>query len=226
MASDRKIIDLTPVQITAANAAISTLLGIFIPILVGLSKADRKRLRKMAAKRTGYVDSIFAALSANLGIIPASFEIARFTIDKSSRSSLILLYNTLTNIVELLSDSIMILGHQNMDDADAGLKILKEEAAHNDVIKTVLDAILDANKTPRIDHPIVGVAASGTVTVVVKAGMRFSNVGSTSFTLFKGTLITGGVLVAPGDSFVIPVGWTSMRIVNMSATTEGNYKLV
>jgi len=219
----RQHINLTGAQVTSLNAAITIIMGILIPILVALSKAERESLRKMGEKRTGYVNEIWNALDANPTIIPDSYDMADFTLDRSSGTELTSLYNTLVNLTDLLSDSIMILGNQNMGDADAGLELLKSESKHNATVKTVLDAILAGHKNPRIARPEISVPAGGSVSTDVTKGSRFANHGTTVFTLFKGVLTTGGVTVGPGDSVLIADGWNTIRIENMSGTTAGTY---
>src|SRR5476651_1567538 len=108
----RQHINLSVVQKTALNAAIATILGILIPILIALSEEERQHLRKMGEKRTGYVSRIYDVLAGNTTIIPDTFVMADFTADRDSSTDLTGYFNTFQNLCDLLSDSIMILGNQ------------------------------------------------------------------------------------------------------------------
>ncbi len=223
----RVSIILTPAEIASLEAAITTIKGIVIPKLVNLSKESRQADRKMGLKNTGYVNGIYEILDANSGIVPATFQMPKFKADRDTGVVLSGLKKSFETITELVSDSEMVMGHQNMIDADAGLELIKSEAKHNATIKTSLDDFLSGHKSPRTDHPLITVPKSSSVTTKnVTKGTRFTNRGTTVFTVFKDPLTIGGIDVGPGDSIVIADGWNTIRIVNNSGTSDGAYTLV
>jgi len=222
----REHIVLTPLEITEILGHLTAIQAIINPKLVTIPDVERQSLRKMGEKRTGYVSEIYLGLEAHPEVIPSSFDMMDFGLDRQSFIDMTTIHNVVLSINEKFDDSIMVMGHQNMSDSDAGLKLLKAEVSNNATIKTLVDNILSGHKSPRIDHPFVGVAASGSVTIPCKPGQRFTDTGSTVFVISNGLSMVGAITVAPGDSVLIPAGWHTLRIVNQSATTAGEYKFV
>lgn len=222
----RTVIELTTGEITIIEDAITAIKGVFDPKLVNIPNAERQSERKMGLKNTGYVNGIYEILDANSGIIPSSFDMGSFTMDRNTRVVLSGFFTSFATITEALDDSTMVMGHQNMGDADAGLELIKSEAKHNSTIKTVLEEFLAGHKSPRSPATVLAVPAGGSATIQnVRAGTRFTNRGTTVYTIFNGASTTGGIDVGPGDSTLIPEGWHTIRIVNNSATTAGAYTL-
>ncbi|MGE3824220.1 MAG: hypothetical protein AB7G44_08335, partial [Bacteroidia bacterium] len=66
--------------------------------LANLTPAERKRLRKMGTKRTGYVAMVFNAAITNPSAIPSGFDMAEYTKDKVLFDDLAYIKNLLVSL--------------------------------------------------------------------------------------------------------------------------------
>lgn len=112
--------------------------------LVNLTPAQRKKLRKMGTKRTGYVAAVFNAVITNPSAIPASFDVAEYIKDKTLFDDLAYIKNLLVSLTEAVDDTQMMVGAELMQQSDTAYGLLKDSARSNMALHTIVEAIGEA----------------------------------------------------------------------------------
>src|ERR1035437_2415138 len=193
----RFTITFTAAEITDETTAIDAIGTINDPKVAHLSNKDRHDLRKMGPKSQGYVNNLYDIGFNHPEIIPDTFSIVTFKNDRDAIITLNNFRNLLSGKVEVIDDTIMQLGNNNMGDADAVYGFLKSNAKTNATLKALLDTIADPKKH---SHTLAEEFTVPPASSVYKDGltkeMRFSNHGITVFTINQDHLSTGGVNVA------------------------------
>jgi len=98
---------------------------------VNLTGEERRKLRKMGAKRTSYVQSVHSGLKANPDILPASFSLDEFNKDVELITVLKEIDNHLAPLAEAVDDTLMAVGSEAMKQADTGYSYIKTAAETN-----------------------------------------------------------------------------------------------
>ncbi|MBW4538923.1 MAG: hypothetical protein KME43_07210 [Myxacorys chilensis ATA2-1-KO14] len=88
-----------------------------LPFLVTLSTDDRKRLYKLGDKRLAFVQNSLTAAQSNPNILPASFDLPRFTNDYRLATDLTELLMIFTQLSEQVDDTLMAVGSEAMSDS-------------------------------------------------------------------------------------------------------------
>lgn len=137
-------------SVTAADkaTAITNLNAVkaLLPFLVTLSPAERKKLRKMATKRFGYVKAVKDAVDAYPSALPADFDIAEFGKDAALLSDMRDIYEIAIGVSQGLDDTMLAVGNDLMQEADTAYGILKQSAKKNAALKVIVDQIGTAFK--------------------------------------------------------------------------------
>ena len=123
-------VSLTPAQkttiITQINAVKTTL-----NFLVNLSPAERKKLRKVAEKRQGYVNDVLAAVKANPSAIPSAINTVEYYKDAQLFLDLSEIMAQLVPLYEGLSDTFMASGNEAITLTDQCYGFLKQASRGN-----------------------------------------------------------------------------------------------
>lgn len=112
-----------------------------LPFLVTLSATERKKLRKMATKRIGYVASVLEAVQAHPTAVPGDFDTLEFGKDVNLSLTLRQLYDISIAITQGLDDTMLALGNDLMQQADTAYGHLKQSAKKNAGLKVIVDQI-------------------------------------------------------------------------------------
>ena len=122
---------------------IDTIKGV-LSFLVNLTPDQRKSLRKMGTKRTGYVADVFDAVKTNPDVLAAAFDFAEYEKDKILFDDLSEVSGWLAALAEGVDDTLMALGNELMKQSDSGYDYLKRAAKDNEALSTVVDKIGEA----------------------------------------------------------------------------------
>jgi len=114
--------------------------------LANLTPQQRKKLRKMGTKRTGYVVMVFNAVITNPSAIPSSFDVMEYTKDKTLFDDLAYIKNLLVSLTEAVSDTQLLVGAELMKQSDTAYGHLKQEAKSNLALSAIVQAIGQAFK--------------------------------------------------------------------------------
>jgi len=203
----------------------SDILGVLI-FLVNLNPVARKRLRKMATKRAGYVNDVFIAVLANIGAIPITFNIDEYKKDKQLHDDLMFVLNVLRPIVEAVEDTLLMLGNELMTQSDAGYDYLKRAAKGNLPLTQTVAQIATAYKRKAAKAAVTyTIGVGGSVTVEnIKANTRLVNLGTTVIRI-KADNQSTSTAVEPGNSELIAVGAKKIAVTNVSVTVEGIFSV-
>ncbi|MEI6123179.1 MAG: hypothetical protein WCQ95_06065 [Bacteroidota bacterium] len=221
----------TPTNITNLEA-IQGVINTELPCLVSLTNADRRKIRKMGTKHTGYVADVYVATKSNTSLLPGSFDFAEFTKDMELMDKLSYLKTIFMKIIEQFSDTEILLGHELMKQADFCYSILKLSAKDNASVKLVVDQIAQAylgqGRYKSATQFNFGPDDITTINHVV-VGSTFVNNGSTIVKFKAGPdlalrpRLLAPITVNPGNSAPIPKGWISIEVTNLSSTMDGSF---
>jgi hypothetical protein len=222
---------IAPDDKAALELKASEILAILV-FLVNLDPKTRKRLRKMATKRTGYVADVFTAVLANPGAIPSTFDVNEYKKDKQLFDDLLYLFGIFNPIVEAISDTMLMVGNELMTQSDSCYDYLKRAAKDNVPLTETINKIATAYKRQSPKTPnIFTIPAGGSVEVNnVVIGTRLVNNGTTVITLKAGPELPSNVKldpidIEPGNSVVIPKGYSVILVENKSATVEAIFSV-
>jgi hypothetical protein len=202
-----------------------------LPFLINLTPAARKKIRKMAIKRAGYVADVYNAVMANPSVIPATFSVPEYTKDKVLFDDMAYVINLFETILEALHDTQLQLSHELMQQSDACYDYLKRAAKDNaslsETVKKVGTAF--ASQGIRSKGVVFQIPAKGIVSVdSVAPGSRIVNNGNTILSFKAGAelakiLKKTAISINPGNAEVIPAGFTSIIVENVSETADGSF---
>jgi hypothetical protein len=216
-------------QIEASITQIKTLL----PFLINMDPQARKRLRKMATKRAGYVAEVYNAVIANPSVVPASFDVTEYTKDKVLYDDLVYIRDLIITLSEAIEDTLLTLGGELMHESDSAYNYMQRAAKDNsplsETVKKIGTAFTGQGKKKSATTFTLPLGGKVTVKNVVP-GTRLVNTGTTVIRFKAGADLSGKIKsvfipVAPGDSEIIPDGYTSIEVVNDSGTTEGSFSV-
>jgi len=133
-------VSLTPAQkatiITQINAVRTSL-----NFMINLSPAERKKLRKVAEKRQGYVNDVMVAVRANPTAIPAVINTVEYYKDAQLFLDLSEIYAQMVTLFEGLNDTFMASGNEAITVTDQCYGFLKQAAKGNTNLSTTVKEI-------------------------------------------------------------------------------------
>ncbi len=223
--------ELTTANKTALDTSAAAI-WVILDFLVNLTPKQRKSLRKMATKRTGYVDAVYQAIIAFPSAIPETFNVAEFTKDKVLLDDLKHVLAVFLPIVEALDDTILALGNELMTQSDTCYNYLqrgsKDNAPLTEVVAAIATAFKRGDATPSVVYTI---PAGGNIVIGnVVIGSRLVNTGITviKFNIGDAKAVKAGateINVEPGNSEVIPKGYDIITVYNASSTVEASFSV-
>jgi hypothetical protein len=115
-----------------------------LPFLLNLTPDQRKALRKMGSKRTGYVNDVYQGVMNNTNVVPSAFDLAAYTRDKILHDDLTDILDQLIPLYESISDTLLLAGNELMKQSDSGYDYLKRAAKDNSALQIIVDQIAKA----------------------------------------------------------------------------------
>ncbi len=213
---------LTPAQLATIQTNAAGILVILV-FLANLTPDQRRKLRKMATKRTGYVNDVFTAVSNNASAMPASYDVPEFQKDMNLMTALKQIRAWLAPIVEGIDDTILLLSSELMQQSDRGYALLKEAAKGNAALTTVVEQIATAFQRQSAAMQVVSIPANGSVTInKVDTGRSIVNTGNTVLKVGKfGEDASTYKVVNPQDALKLQTDFKKIVVQNQSATSPG-----
>ena len=205
-----------------------------MPFLQTASTEERSNIVKMGTKNTGFVADIFAGVHAFSDEMPSSFDMAGFEKDMALKGQLPYVKQLFVSLVEKIDDTDLLLGNDLMNHALKGYALLKLAAKNNAAAKTMVDEIAEyfEGRGKVKSATVFSIAASSTITVanVVSERSLINNgitilkfkVGADLVSKFP---LVSPITVDPGNSAMIPKGWTVLEVTNLSATAAGSFSV-
>jgi hypothetical protein len=209
---------LTPVQKAAAATAVSDLKLIFTWFL-NLNPDDRKSIVKMGDKSEAFVRKVLQVLKANPSVA-GTLDLTEFEKDLVLFDDLREFAALLTPFYEGLNDTMLLLGSELIQQANTGYANIKEAAKTNSALTAAADEL--GARYAKSSRGVVNVFSFGPNETRTLNGIvpdrQFKALVGGPFAVYKGPNAVGkNILVAPGQPFQIPFGWTTITVVNMSA---------
>lgn len=118
---------LTDADKTAILEAIATI-KTKLPFMVGLEDSERKKLRKLGAKREGYAKEVSDTLTANPTIVPESFGWTGYQKDLNLSLAMDEVFSAILPVFTGISDTKMALGTEVLGKTDEGYSLVKAAA--------------------------------------------------------------------------------------------------
>ncbi len=194
--------------------------------VIHLTPDERHNIRKMGPRTEGYVSLVMNGVDAQPSIAPGTFNLTLHHADRDIRAYLIDEKNKLLTQVEGLDNSIMMLGHNQIIDADVCAAAIIKGALTDQNLQGLANDIKAYRTQHAVDHPRITVPMNGSVLQEgIKKGTRLTNYGSTVLTVTKYRMVTGGIVVGPHDSTIIPDDWTAIDVKNGSTTSDGEFTI-
>src|SRR5258708_1692047 len=134
---------LTGANQTTIQTSIAAIL-LLLPFLVNLTPAERKKIRKAATKRQGYINDVYSASINNPTAIPATFDLAEFTKDYNLAIALKAVLNMIKPLVEGIDDTMLGINHEQMEESDMCYGFLQQAAKGNPALTTIVEQISTA----------------------------------------------------------------------------------
>jgi len=133
-------VSLTPAQKTTVITQI-TAVKTTLNFLINLTPAERKKLRKVAEKRQGYVNDVMVAVKANPTAIPAVINTTEYFKDAQLFLDLSEIYAQMITLFEGLSDTFMASGNEAITTTDQCYGFLKQAAKGNSNLSSTVKEI-------------------------------------------------------------------------------------
>ena len=196
-----------------------------MPFLVNLEPKTRRRLRKTGSKREGYVQDVYNGVISNPTALPADFSVTEWTKDEDLNKQLVEVREWESVLLELVDDTILLLGSERIHQADTGYSFLKQSAKGNSALTTLVNRIArqfegqgrEGRKTT------FTIPAGGQAEVNdIAAPTQLINIGTTVLSITKkadASARTSAITVNPGEG--ITVDTSSITAANNSATVQG-----
>lgn len=130
---------ITAADKTAIQTAIQTI-KTKLPFMVNLSQQERKRLRKMGAVRTSYVQDVYQAAANNSGVIPASINLTEYGKDVTLMKDMVDVMSWLLPVFDGIGNTFMALGNELMKQSDecyGYLKVAARKSSNQSLNQTV-----------------------------------------------------------------------------------------
>jgi hypothetical protein len=215
---------LTPANIAAIGTSKDAIL-VILNFLVNLTPAERKKLRKMATKREGYVTSVYQAAGNNPTAIPASFDMGEYKKDVDLMTAMKTVRDLISPLAEGINDTIMLLSNELMEQSDKAYGFLQTAAKGDAALTTIVSQISTAfaGQGKKKNATVVSIPMSGSSSQQkVNTRNRFTNSGTTVLQVVKtGMLRSQAITIAPQSSLKLDSKWTNITIWNNSAADDG-----
>lgn len=208
----------------------STLSILIVPgVTIVLDKKELKKMMKWSVANKSFVRTMLNIAKNHLNLCPQSIDIDNLDEQVKYQNNMANIENEMLGIIERIVCSKIAIEDQTMRIAlilyswFSQLEKDGEEAIENEM----KEAHKRWKKTESTQPSINSIAASGTVTLDnVIVGNRFANHGETLLTVSKGTIVAlNAKVVYPGETYVIPKGWTTITIQNKGTQSEGFYSV-
>ncbi|MEI6124746.1 MAG: hypothetical protein WCQ95_14095 [Bacteroidota bacterium] len=225
--------EITPTNITNLEA-VTGIVDTELPFLHTATKSERKSIRKMSTRNTGYVEKVYSGSLAHSDALPATFDLAGYTKDVNLKAKLPYIKQIFKTIVERLEDTELLLGHDLMKQSDYCYAQLKLAAKDNDAVKEIVGEIAAGLKGmgSRKNATVFGISAGNSITVYkVVTGTFLVNKGTTVLKIKAGSELASKVrameslIIEPGNSAVIYKTWTIIEVSNLSNNAEGSFSV-
>ena len=102
-----------------------------MPFLISLNPQERKKIRKMGARRIAYVQDVYNAAVNNSGAIPSGFSVSEFAKDEQLMKDLTDIIGWMMPVYEAIQDTYLALGNELMKQSDEAYGYLKNAAKKN-----------------------------------------------------------------------------------------------
>ena len=206
---------LSPAQKTSINTAMTSLTGIFTWFM-NLTPADRKKILKMGPKSESFVRGVLQALQA-FPAVAGSLDLAEFEKDMTLWDDLVAFNAQLTVFYEGLQDTMVLLGNELMQQANAGYGNIKESAKTNVALSTIAADLAERYKKAEVLEPTaftLAPSANRTLNGIV-VGRQFKVLSGGPVTVYKGAFANGENKIAGvGNTFKIAAGWSTITVVS------------
>lgn len=205
-----------------------------MPFLRTATAEEREKLVKMGQKSVGFVEDVYAAACAFSEVFPSTFNLEAFTKDIKLKGELPYIKQLFLSFVEKIDDTDLLLGSDLKVQALEAYGFLKMAAKNNAAVKTSVDSIAEywEGRGKKKANTTFSISSSSSVTVVnVVTGRAFLNNGSTLLKFKVGTdlipkfPLAEAITVDPGNSAMIPKGWTIIDVTNLSGTAAGSFSV-
>ncbi len=133
-------VSLTPEQKTDIINQIASVKA-KLSFLINLTPAERKKLRKVAEKRQGYVNDVMVAVKANPAAIPSAIDTKEYYKDAQLFLDLSEIHAQMITLFEGLSDTFMASGNEAITTTDQCYGFLKQAAKGNSNLSTTVKEI-------------------------------------------------------------------------------------
>jgi hypothetical protein len=208
---------LTALQKTDISTKINDIKLILV-WLFNLTPEDRKKIIKMGDKSVSYVRGVLAALKANPAVVPSTFDVTEFEKDMTLYDDLLAILMLLRPLFEGLEDTLVLVGSELIQQANAGYAILKEAAKTNSALTQTVQDLGERYSKAGIIEPTAFVLAPAGNKVLngVIPGRQFKLVSGGPVTFYRGPVAGGNEskVVGMGNPAKVPTGWTTITIVN------------
>ena len=123
--------------------------------LISLNAEERKKLRKMGARRLAYVQDVYNAAVNNSGAIPSGFNVSEYAKDVQLMKDLTDIISWLMPVYEAIQDTDLALGNELMKQSDEAYGYLKNAAKKNSsqALTTTVKQISDQLKRGKYKGP-------------------------------------------------------------------------
>ncbi len=221
---------LTPAIVTTIEANATAAKAISDLLAITMTSTQIRSLIKIGVNRNGEMSAIYTKLLKVFPeTVPLYFTIAEYEALQQERINSLLiaaLYqaqaNAYTNHANVCGNNLFLMSVDCLDIARLLMKNIPAVATEVNEITT--DYL---TPTSASDATSYSIAPSMTLSIPnLITEKRIINDGSTIITmLVKDGGTPSTITIYPGDSAVVPAGWTNVTITNLSATTAGNFKV-
>ncbi len=122
---------ITADQLQTSHTAVQTLMETLVPLLCNVDSEERRALPKMGAKTIDFVSKTLSYTRANPQFQPPFIDVDEFAIDLAAVGVLRDLLQPLTQIVDMLSDTLLLSGSEALMAALACYTSFKGAAKSN-----------------------------------------------------------------------------------------------
>jgi hypothetical protein len=202
-------------------------IALILVFLVNLTPEERKKLRKMATKREGYVSSVYNGALNNPSAIPSSFDMPEYTKDFDLMTQLKIVRGLLGPLMEGIDDTIMLLSNELMEQSDQCYGFLQTAAKGNPALTTLVNQIATAfaGQGKKKNATSITIPAGGSSNQQrINTRNLFINSGTTVLKVIKtGLAASYAKTVSPQSSLKLDPDWTVITVTNNSTTDEGEF---
>ena len=221
---------LTPAIITTIEANAAAAKTISDLLAITMTSAQARAILKIGPIRGAEMVDIYTKMLKPFPqTIPSDYTLADYeALQKEQADSLLMaaLYQAQANAyiahANVCGNNLFLMSIEGLD---VGRFLMNS----NTGIATVVNEISTAyfTHTAANGATVYSIAPSMTLAVPnLVTGKRIVNDGTTIITmLVKGGGTPSTVTIYPGDSAIVPAGWTNITVTNVSATTTGSFQV-